>query len=130
MRRVTILLAAAAAVFLVGSGLALAATITGTEKNETFLGTRYADTIRARGGDDVVRGRGGSDRLHGGFDNDIIRGGRGDDVIYAQDINQTTDRGTRDEVYCGTGDDVANIDERDRYPRNRDGCEEVVGVSP
>jgi len=61
MRRVIVLLTMIAVALALASGIALAATIVGTDKDETSVGTRYADYIRANGGADEVRGRGGPD---------------------------------------------------------------------
>ncbi len=49
MRRAVLLLAVIAFSIVVASGVALAATITGTANDETLIGTSYADTIRAGG---------------------------------------------------------------------------------
>jgi hypothetical protein len=48
-------------VVLLACGVALAAMITGTARDETLIGTSYADTIRAKGGVDEVRGLRGAD---------------------------------------------------------------------
>ncbi len=108
---------------IAGSGLALAATVTGTDRGEMLVGTEYRDSIRARGGDDVVRGRGGPDRLHGGFGNDRIHGGRGDDVIHVND-------GQRDFVDCGPGRDEVYFDNRDYHDRPGELVDCEIGNPP
>ena len=89
-------------------GVALAATVTGTDRDEALFGTAYTDTIRAKGGDDEVYGFRGSDRLYGGSGNDRVYGGRGDDVIHVND-------GQRDFVDCGPGRDEVYFDFRDYH---------------
>src|SRR5215212_5885946 len=87
------------------SGMALAATVVGTDKAETLMGTRYADYVRAGGR--------GEDRLYGG---------EGDDRIVSQDLNDYG-IGQRDTVDCGPGHDTVIGDFDDGAIRN---CEEGV----
>src|SRR5215204_4989487 len=77
MKRAILLLAAMAVALGLASGMALAATIVGTSKDEVLVGTAQADTIRAKGSADVVRGRGGPDQLYGNTGRDKIYGGFG-----------------------------------------------------
>jgi len=76
-----------------------AATIVGTENDDSLEGTDEADVIVALGGDDDVkggggndvicgkggnddlRGNGGKDKLRGGGGNDNVKGGGGNDVV-------------------------------------------------
>jgi Ca2+-binding RTX toxin-like protein len=116
------------------SGIALAATVVGTDKDETIIGTRYADLILANGGADEVRGNGGPDQLYGNAgrdriyggvgEGDHLYGGRGDDTMYSGDIFSQSGA-YRDVVDCGPGDDFASVDFRDRVRAN---CE-LVGVA-
>ena len=106
MRRTLFLLTAMALALVVGGGLALAATVAGTDRAETLYGTAYTDTIRAHGGDDEMYGLSRADRLYGGEGNDQIFGGRGDDVIYAMN-------GQRDIIFCGPGHDEVYHDWKD-----------------
>ena len=128
MGRVILLLTVMAVATVVGGGLALAATIAGTDRDETLTGTNYADTIRAKGGDDAVYGLRGPDRLNGGLGHDRLYGGRGDDVIHADDFAGPGlfPEGQRDVIYCGPGHDRVYRDDKDARPR---GCEEVVFVT-
>jgi hypothetical protein len=136
MKRAILLLAAMAVALGLASGIALAATIVGTDNNETLIGTRYADYIRANGGADVVRGRGGpdqlygnggQDRIYGGFGKgDRLHGGGGDDRLFSTDIFSQSGA-YRDVVDCGPGDDFASVDFRDRVRAN---CEEVGTAIP
>jgi hypothetical protein len=102
--------------------VALAKTITGTNRPDTLIGTTRADQISAlRAGDyidgmqgddalhgnqgnDKVVGRGGKDRIAGGLHSDAQLGGSANDTIGAAD-------GYEDSVDCGTGtNDTAYID--------------------
>lgn len=135
MRKMAIMLGLVMVAIFVAAGVALAATITGTDRDETLIGTGYADTIRARGGVDEVRGLGGSDQLHGnggrdrvvgGYGEDELFGGRGNDRLRSQDIFSQSGA-YRDVVDCGPGDDFAAVDFRDRVDDN---CEDVVSAIP
>ena len=136
MKKAILLLAAMAVALGLASGMALAATIVGTDRDETFLGTAYADTIRAKGGADEVRRRGGPDQLYGnagrdkiygGFGKgDRLHGGFGNDRLISEDIFSQSGA-FRDVVDCGPGDDSASVDFRDRVRAN---CEEVGVAIP
>jgi Ca2+-binding RTX toxin-like protein len=133
MKRAILLLAMMAVALVSASGIALAATILGTDKDETLIGTRYADLVVANGGADEVRGNSGPDQLYGnagrdrirgGFGEDHLYGGGGDDTIFSEDIFSQSGA-YRDVVDCGPGDDFASVDFRDRVRAN---CE-LVGVA-
>ena len=135
MRRITLLLATMTLVVLVAGGVALAATIVGTDNDETLIGTRYADFIRAEGGNDVVRGLGGPDQLYGnegrdevvgGYGEDKLYGGNGNDRLRSQDIFSQSGA-YRDVVDCGPGEDFASVDFRDVVHAD---CEEVGVAIP
>jgi RTX calcium-binding nonapeptide repeat (4 copies) len=118
-----LILLGAMVVLLLGGGVALAKTITGTNGPDTLIGTTSPDQISAlRGGDDYVDGmqgddalygnqgndrvlgRGGKDRMAGGLHRDVLLGGSANDTIRAVD-------GYEDSVDCGTGtNDTAYID--------------------
>jgi Ca2+-binding RTX toxin-like protein len=59
----------------------VAATILGTQGNDTLTGTPSRDVIAGLGGDDVIDGRGGNDLICGGDGNDRLSGGAGEDVL-------------------------------------------------
>ena len=126
MRRAVLLPAVMALTIVVASGVALAATITGTANDERLIGTRYADTIRAGGGDDVVRALEGADRINGGNGRDTLYGGSGNDRLYSEDIFSQSGA-YRDVVECGPGNDTASVDFRDRVEED---CEEVGVAIP
>lgn len=107
MRRPVLVLVSLALAMLLASGVALAATISGTGKDELLRGTRYADNINARGGDDVVRGFQGADEITGEDGEDRIYAGEGNDRIFSAGS-------FRDVVDCGPGRDWAQVNRRDR----------------
>jgi Ca2+-binding RTX toxin-like protein len=109
-----------AVALVLGGGLAVAATRTGTNGGETLFGTPYADTIHAYGGDDLVHALGGNDRLYGGKGSDRLYGGYGSDHIVSRDLN-SKGIGQRDVVDCGPGYDTFAVDYDDRVLAN---CEE------
>ena len=120
MRRMTLLFVAMAMVLVLGSGVALAALVEGTNRDDTLTGTPRADTIRAYGGDDLVRSLGGPDRIFGGYGNDSLYGRNGNDYIRSIDLN-ARGIGQRDVVDCGPGYDTFDADFEDRVLSN---CEE------
>lgn len=108
-----------AVAMLLLSGVALAATISGNNRDNDIRGTRFADTIDAKGGEDRVRGGRGNDKIWGGDGNDTLVGGKGRDRIY-------TGGWWTDVVNCGPGRDYVELDNTDKA-RN---CERVVDVTP
>lgn len=72
---------------IVGAGIvpiaAFAATINGTNRNDTLEGTDNADRIDGNGGNDKIYGYKGNDILYGGTGDDRIWGGSHNDRIYA-----------------------------------------------
>jgi Ca2+-binding RTX toxin-like protein len=79
-----VLTAAAIIVAAVPSTLiiAYAATINGTDGDDTLEGTAKSDTIYGYGGNDYIYGFDGNDILYGGRGNDRVYGNEGDDSIY------------------------------------------------
>jgi Ca2+-binding RTX toxin-like protein len=59
----------------------VAATIVGTQGNDTLTGTSGRDVIAGLGGDDVIDGGGGNDLICGGDGSDRLSGGAGEDVL-------------------------------------------------
>ena len=80
MRRVILLLTVMAAMLVLVSGVALAATRTRDNGPNNIVGTNRADTLLGRGGHDLVNGLGGNDFVSGGAGHDDFSGGFGDDV--------------------------------------------------
>jgi Ca2+-binding RTX toxin-like protein len=129
-RRVILMVVAMLAVLALAGGVALAATIDGTNGNDRLIGTDRADQIDGRGGQDVIRGHEGADTLDGGagaddiwagaedeFAQDSVTGGGGDDVIRA--FNKPA---SKDIIDCGSGFDRAVVDSKDVLS----GCNRVV----
>ena len=81
MRRVILLLTLMAAMLILVSGVALAASRTGDNGPNNIVGTNRADTLLGRGGHDLVNGLGGNDFVSGGAGHDELSGGFGDDVV-------------------------------------------------
>ena len=114
MRRAAILLAAIALAMVVGSGVAVAATIrcdggrcSGTNRPDSIFGTNRHDAIFAKDGGDFVSGRRSADNLNGedgddlvlgGWGDDWVKGGRHDDVVWGNLGN--------DRITGGSGDNV------------------------
>lgn len=112
MRR-TIVLMAALASLLIGTS-ALAATIVGTNGDDSITGTLQSDTInarlgndtvRGRSGDDLLKGRDGGDELFGQGGNDVVVAGAGDDDLWGGNAPVPTYNGVPDIFKCGPGDD-------------------------
>jgi Ca2+-binding RTX toxin-like protein len=79
-----------------------AATIVGTEGDDTITGTPADDVISALGGNDTINGAGGDDLICGGDGNDTVVGGPGDDDFGG---------GAGDDLIDGSsGDDLAFYD--------------------
>jgi Ca2+-binding RTX toxin-like protein len=114
VRRAVILLATVTLAMVVGSGVALAATIDchggncfGTKKPDSILGTNRHDTVFAEEGRDFVSGRGGADNLNGGDGDDAVLGGWGDDWVKGgrQDDDVEGNLGN-DRITGGSGDNI------------------------
>ena len=131
-----------AAMLLIATGVALAATYNGTDRNDVIYGGSAADTIYGKGGADALNGRGGNDTLYGGPGNDNsttslydkvkkayvgagVRGAGGDDTIDGQegdddiegnagrDIVKDTSPNDADRAWGGTEDDELNVADGD-----------------
>jgi Ca2+-binding RTX toxin-like protein len=77
VRRVTLLITAMGVAMLLASGVALAVTFDGTDRDDMFVGTDGPDDIRGRAGNDNLSGAGGIDRVRGDGGNDTLSGGPG-----------------------------------------------------
>jgi hypothetical protein len=120
--------------------------IVGTDAPDTLIGSGEGDIIFGRGGSDRIRGSDGHDCLIGGAGNDTLRGERGDDRItggrgadtllggagvnayYAGPGNDFVNsaNGRVELVSCGSGQDRAIVDRRDRVSS----CERVTRTAP
>lgn len=89
---------------------------------DTIDGGPGMDVIDGEGGDDIVRGGAGDDDLHGGTGDDVLVGGVGNDTLDGDaghdvlvgeggdDVLSGRD-GMTDGFFCGTGTDLANVDD-------------------
>ena len=112
MRRATLLLLATITAVLLATGVALAATLVGTDGNDLINGTSGSDTLNvAKNG---TKGTAGADALYGKGGNDILYGGSGDDnwtttLGYDTDGNKIpaglNGGAGDDKAYGGAGDD-------------------------
>jgi Ca2+-binding RTX toxin-like protein len=121
------LLAALAMIFVAPAQARL---VEGTSGHNTLNGTARADTMHGYAGNDLIRGRAGADSLYGGTGADSLTGGHGRDYLYGRGGNDwiSAQDGERDVIYCGTGNDFAQIDaELDIVAAN---CEGVGGLGP
>jgi Ca2+-binding RTX toxin-like protein len=73
----------------------VAATIVGTQGNDTLTGTSGRDVIAGLGGDDVIDGGGGNDLICGGDGNDRLTGGAGEDVLSGDAGDDVLDGGNQ-----------------------------------
>jgi hypothetical protein len=135
----------------VTGGLDAPLTINGDAGNDNLSGGTLNDTIHGDDGNDTIDGRYGNDTIFGDAGNDTITGGAGNDTIDGgtgtdnlcgdctgfDDGNDTINAvdGEADQVACGLGADVANVDQYDTVDTNPvTGCETVnrtpVGTCP
>lgn len=98
--------------------------LTGTGGANVLRGGAGPDVLEGRGGDDTLLGGAGNDRLLGGVGNDRLVGGPGRDALQGGSGNDRIESrdGTRDQVRCGAGQDIAIVDRKDAVGRD---CETV-----
>ena len=97
--------------------------IFGLGGDDCLHGHSGADQIRGGDGDDKLNGGSGNDRLNAGAGDDHLIGGRGRDRYAAgpgDDVVESRN-GIREKIDCGSGQDRAIVDRRDRVR----GCETV-----
>jgi Ca2+-binding RTX toxin-like protein len=106
--------------------------VSGGGGNDRVFGMAGNDTVNGDSGNDVVHGGDGVDVMNGGAGNDTLddaprggasagdklNGGAGNDDIFSRD-------GKRDYVDCGSGNDIAKVDSKDKVAAN---CERIVKV--
>jgi len=122
MRRASLLTVSVALIVVLATGVALAATINGTNGNDFLRGTNSADNIGARGGNDEVRARAGADTVNGGTQRDTLYGMENGDRIVGGDGNDALEGGTgndtlkshndenADNLSCGPDNDTAFVE--------------------
>ena len=91
-----------------------AATLSGTNGDDTLRGTNNSDTIDGKRGDDLIYGYRGEDKLYGGRGDDRIKGGSGDDYIYGWYGGNTLSGGAGNDHIYTTGPS----DPRSSFPLN------------
>jgi Ca2+-binding RTX toxin-like protein len=120
MKTTTLLIALMSVMVVVFASVALAAVITGNDKDNQLDGTRNDDTIRGKGGDDHINGRDGADKLFPGSGEDIVQGGDGNDFVDAVDKS-------KDSIACGHGrHDRARANPGDVLGGHEVRCETVI----
>lgn len=114
-RRLALSLAAMAAAVLLASGIAIAATLEGTNGDDTLNGTADIDTINGKDGNDTINGKDSADKLYGGSGvdtisgdrgGDTIEGGNGPDKLYGADAAQTIADNGKHLIKGESGDDT------------------------
>jgi Ca2+-binding RTX toxin-like protein len=125
MRRANLLMVSVALILVLATGVAVAATINGTAKDDFLRGTDGPDRIGARDGNDEVRALAGADKVFGGTgrdtlygkeDGDLIVGGRGNDRLDGGTGNDTLKShfdGNADNLTCNQGNDTAFVEVND-----------------
>lgn len=108
-----------------GTGVALAAAISGTQGSDTLRGTPQDDQIYGLSGDDTLYGRDRSDELYGGAGEDRLFGSLGADEIYGgsgpdrlfggpnRDFLNSADGRPNDFIDCGANDEATDTVVRD-----------------
>lgn len=86
MRRTILTFTMLLTTLLLGSGVALAATIVGNGGDDTRKGTANRDVMYGLGGNDSLNGRGGNDEIDGGADSDTVYADRTSDGDPVNDI--------------------------------------------
>lgn len=83
--------------------------------NDRLNGGASGDKLYGEGGNDRIFGDGGNDTVDGGSGDDQLLGGRGRDVISGQsgDDDILANDSEADQVFGGTGNDTASIDDDD-----------------
>ncbi len=82
MRRGALLFTTVTLFLALSTGVALAATLFGTDATDYLDGTRGDDVLLARSGGDIVLGMRGDDVLSGGAGGDSVSGDGGKDALY------------------------------------------------
>jgi len=88
-------------------------TLTGNTKDNIIWGGAGIDTIDGGDGADTLYGEAGADTLNGGNGNDVLVGGAGADTMSGDandDLIDGLDAASTDVVTCGSGNDVALLD--------------------
>lgn len=98
MRKATILLAVVALALVVGGGVALAATMYGTNRHDAIFAKAGGDYVTGRERNDDLNGQGGNDRVLGGPGDDWVKGGDHKDTVRGDKGHDTITGGSGDNV--------------------------------
>lgn len=104
-RQLAIVLVAMAAAVMLASGLAVAATFTGTNGDDNIKGTDQADEIYGEAGKDTLKGMAANDKVFGGADDDTLYGDDTAGTAASGDDN-VQGEGGNDKVFGGPDKDV------------------------
>ncbi len=110
--------------------------LTGSGSADTLSGGEGNDKLVARSGNDKLDGGPGDDFIEGGFDDDMLEGGPGKDSFVGDETASNTigtgndiinaNDGVGENISCGPGSDVANVDALDTVPVDTQNLCEVV----
>jgi RTX calcium-binding nonapeptide repeat (4 copies) len=131
MSRVVKVALLAALMLALSAGVALAATIVGTENDDSIDGTGDSDQIFVLEGDDFVDAFGGDDEVYGNEDDDFLIGAEDSDKVFGNtgkdevDLESFDTSGSTDEGFGGAQNDTVfaqdgNFDAIDCGPGTRD----------
>lgn len=135
-KQAAVMLAAAGIILTASSGVALAQTFDGTDKEDHLIGTPQRDIMSGLDGRDVIEGLGGYDSINGGKSKDDLYGGPGKDRVVGGPGNDRIiagkgdDRvrafdGDRDSITCGDGADSVFADQLD-FIKDGKACENIT----
>jgi Ca2+-binding RTX toxin-like protein len=101
-----ILLVFVSVVLVVFGGMALAAAVDGTPRDDRLQGTDKGDVMRGYEGDDRLQAGRGADLLRGDAGDDTMKAGEGSDEVYGGSDDDSMPAGTGgDRIYGGAGND-------------------------
>lgn len=110
------------------------------DTNDVLNGGDGNDTLKAFGGNDKLDGGAGNDFLEGGFDDDLLIGGPGTDSLVGDETASNTigtgndtimaNDGIGENVSCGPGTDVADLDALDKVPVDTQNLCETIKRAP
>lgn len=125
-RATALIVALAAVLSMAFAGVAYAALVDGSNRDNTLTGTERSDVIRGHGGNDKLHGLGGTDVLNGGTGKDELYGGAGEDFLRGGGNDLLVGgEGVTDEFAGGAGYDRCDVEGPEHAGHNITGCEEV-----
>jgi Ca2+-binding RTX toxin-like protein len=128
----------AVSLLVIASGLALAVSKSGGDRDDVIKGTPDRDSLSGGGGDDRLYGReqrdrvygdSGADEAYGGRGPDQLFGGQGPDIVFGgpgDDFINVVDERKDTVIDCGAGDfDEVYGDAEDFEGTNLENCEHI-----